>query len=190
MPATAQFGRDVVVSAERGNHNQGDRSRCREDAIAAIRSARTRHDTGPQIFAALAHFTNVAALGLETAQGADAEPFYWDLTTRRGLGRAVSLRVNKMPNSLQAGLLVDITCGRSPPLRPTTVPVMRVMRATAIDDFFAHDGHIRADGVMIDMRVSGKSPAGQYPWDYYRRRHHTGRSGFPAISIRCPLVKG
>jgi len=35
-----------------------------------------------------------------------------------------------------------------------TTAVMKMMRATPIDDIFAHDGHIRADGVMVhDMRL-------------------------------------
>ena len=45
------------------------------------------------------------------------------------------------------------------------------MRATPVDDFFAHDGHIRADGVMVhDMRLfQVKSPVeSHYPWDYLK----------------------
>ena len=63
-----------------------------------------------------------------------------------------------------------------------------------IHDFFAHDGHIRADGSMIhDMYLYRvKTPAeSKYPWDYYRLISTIPGSGAfqPLIESKCPLVK-
>ena len=48
---------------------------------------------------------------------------------------------------------------------------MKKMRERPINDFFAKNGKIRADGRMIhDMYLARvKSPAeSKYPWDYYK----------------------
>src|SRR5262249_15430697 len=78
------------------------------DSINAIRQAgKLGMIPGPQTFAALAlRFTNVATLGLEAAQGLMvSEPFYWDLNgATRAWSQRFFARVNKMPNSLQAGV--------------------------------------------------------------------------------------
>jgi branched-chain amino acid transport system substrate-binding protein len=49
--------------------------------------------------------------------------------------------------------------------------VMAELRKTKINDMFAKNGYIRADGLMVHsmyvMRV--KTPAeSKYPWDYYK----------------------
>jgi branched-chain amino acid transport system substrate-binding protein len=52
-----------------------------------------------------------------------------------------------------------------------TDAVMAQMRALPVQDFFAENGHIRADGRMIhDMYlVEVKSPAeSRGPWDYFK----------------------
>jgi branched-chain amino acid transport system substrate-binding protein len=49
--------------------------------------------------------------------------------------------------------------------------VMAKMRELPINDFFAHDGHIRIDGRMVhDMYLAEvKKPAeSKGPWDYYK----------------------
>ena len=69
-----------------------------------------------------------------------------------------------MPNSLQAGVYSSMThylqavksAGTD-----ATDPVMAAMKAAPVDDFFAHDGKIRADGLMVhDTRLfQVKAPA-------------------------------
>lgn len=57
-----------------------------------------------------------------------------------------------------------------------TAMVMARMKATPIQDFFASNGHIRADGRMVhDMYLfKVKAPsASRYPWDYYARSRRT-----------------
>ncbi len=75
-----------------------------------------------------------------------------------------------------------------------TDAVMKVMRETPINDFFAHDGHIRADGVMVrDLRLfQVKTPSeSHYPWDYYKLVATVpGNEAFAPLSqSKCPLVK-
>jgi branched-chain amino acid transport system substrate-binding protein len=61
-------------------------------------------------------------------------------------------RLSKMPNMSQAGVYPSTmhylqavqAAGTDAP-----TPVMKKMRDTPINDFFAKNGHIRADGLMI-----------------------------------------
>jgi branched-chain amino acid transport system substrate-binding protein len=68
------------------------------------------------------------------------------------------------------------------------------MKATPINDFFAHGGKIREDGRMVHdvylMQV--KTPAeSHYAWDYYKiLRTIPGDQAFrPLADSECPLVK-
>jgi len=75
-----------------------------------------------------------------------------------------------------------------------TDAVLTAMRAAPIHDFFARDGHIRADGVMVhDMRLfQVKAPSeSHYPWDYLKLISTIpGNQAFrPLAQSKCPLVK-
>jgi branched-chain amino acid transport system substrate-binding protein len=72
--------------------------------------------------------------------------------------------------------------------------VMAQLRKTKINDFFAKDGYIREDGLMVHsmyvMKV--KTPAeSKYPWDYYKvvkvmsGEEADGAQPDPS----CPLIK-
>lgn len=72
--------------------------------------------------------------------------------------------------------------------------VMKKMKATPINDFFAKNGKIREDGRMEhDMYlVEVKKPAeSKEPWDYYNiKAVIPGSEAFQPMSLsRCPLVK-
>jgi branched-chain amino acid transport system substrate-binding protein len=155
---------------------------------------------GPQIFAGPAlRINGVNALGLETAQGMMlSESFYWDLNdATRAWSKRFFERAEKMPNSLQAGVYSSTTHylqAVAAAGTDDTDPVIKVMRATPINDFFAHDGRIRADGVMVhDMRLFRvKAPAESHsPWDYYDLvATIPGDEAFgPLAQSKCPLVK-
>ncbi len=155
---------------------------------------------GPQIFAGLGlRINGIHSLGLETTQGMMlSETFYWDTDdATRAWSKRFFDRVKKMPNSLQAAVYSSTMHYLQAVARAETDEtdaVMKVMRATPIDDFFAHDGHIRADGVMVhDMRLfQVKSPAeSHYPWDYYKLVATVpGDQAFAPLSqSKCPLVK-
>jgi branched-chain amino acid transport system substrate-binding protein len=73
-------------------------------------------------------------------------------------------------------------------------PVIEKMRNAPIHDFFARDGHIRVDGLMVhDMYLfQVKTPAeSKGPWDLYKRvATIAGDQAFQPLSeSRCPLVK-
>jgi branched-chain amino acid transport system substrate-binding protein len=68
------------------------------------------------------------------------------------------------------------------------------MREMPINDFFAKNGRIRADGRMIhDMYLMQvKTPAeSKYPWDFYKLLATVpGDEAFrPLSESACPLVK-
>jgi branched-chain amino acid transport system substrate-binding protein len=163
-------------------------------------AARLEMIPSPQLFTALSMRINaVHALGLETTQGlALGESFYWDLDdATRAWSKRFFAKLGKMPNSLQAGVYSSTmhylkavqSAGTD-----ATDPVMATMRATPIEDFFAHGGHIRADGLMVhDTHLfQVKTPAeAKGDWDYLRLvATIPGDQAFAPLSrSKCPLVK-
>lgn len=170
------------------------------DTTNAIRRAATLNMIpGPQTFAALSlRINSVDNLGLQTAQGLRlTEAFYWDSDDdARAWSRRFFDRIGKMPNSLQAGVYSSTTHYLQAVAKAGTDasdPVMRAMRAAPIDDFFTHNGRIRADGLMVhDMPLFRvKTPAeSRYAWDYFQRV--TTVPGNDAVQplnqSKCPLV--
>jgi branched-chain amino acid transport system substrate-binding protein len=75
-----------------------------------------------------------------------------------------------------------------------TAAVMRKMKDTPINDFYATNGRIREDGRMVhDMYlVEAKKPSeSKYAWDYYKiLATIPGDAAFLSLDqSRCPLVK-
>jgi branched-chain amino acid transport system substrate-binding protein len=171
------------------------------DTTNAIRQAAVLHIIpGPQSFAALSlRINGVDNLGLASAQGLMlTESFYWDTDdATRAWSHRFFDRIGKMPNALQAGVYSSTTHYLQAVAKAgtdATDPVMQAMRAAPINDFFAHDGHIRADGLMVhDMPLFRvKTPAeSRYPWDYYQRvTTIPGSEAFQPLSeSACPLLK-
>ena len=127
-----------------------------------------------------------------------SEGFYWDTDeASRAWSKRFFDRVKRMPSSPQAGVYSSTMHYLRAVARAgtdETDPVMKVMRETPIDDFFAHDGHIRADGVMVrELRLfQVKTPSeSRYPWDYYKLVATVpGDQAFAPLSqSKCPLVK-
>jgi branched-chain amino acid transport system substrate-binding protein len=170
------------------------------DTTNAIKRAATMGMIpGPQTFAGLSMRINqVHDLGLAATQGMLlAESFYWDTDdATRAWAKRFFDRVGMMPNSLQAGVysstmhyLQAIAAAGT----DAADPVMQAMRAAPVDDFFAHDGHIRPDGLMVHdthlYRV--KTPAeSKHPWDYLQLiTTIPGSEAFPPLAqSKCPLV--
>ena len=72
--------------------------------------------------------------------------------------------------------------------------VMKVMKETPINDFFAKNGRIREDGRMVhDMYVyEVKKPSeSKGEWDYYKLREviPCDQAFRPLKDSACPLVK-
>jgi branched-chain amino acid transport system substrate-binding protein len=127
-----------------------------------------------------------------------SESFYWDLDeATRAWSKRFFAKLGKMPNAVQAGVYSS-TMHYLQAVAKTgtdaTDPVMTAMRAAPINDFFAHDGHIRADGLMVhDMRLfQVKAPSeSKYDWDDLRLvATIPGDKAFQPLSqSKCPLVQ-
>jgi len=124
--------------------------------------------------------------------------FYWD---RDDASRAWSKRFferhHRMPTMVQAGVYSSLTHYLKAVRAAGTDDadaVMKQMRETPVDDFFAKDGRIGPDGLhrhpMYLARV--KTPAeSKAPWDYYAlvRTIPAGEAFPPLAASKCPLVK-
>ncbi len=132
---------------------------------------------GKQRVASLLTFiTDVHSMGLEQAQGLIlSTPFYWDHDDEsRKFSRRFFEKTKRMPTMVQAGMysavrhyLQSIAASGT----DETKTVMAKMKSTPVNDFFARNGQIRADGLHVhDMYLMQvKKPAeSKGPWDYYR----------------------
>jgi branched-chain amino acid transport system substrate-binding protein len=147
--------------------------------------------------ALLAFITNIHSLGLQTAQGLYLTTgFYWDLNDEtRAFSKRFFAKAGKEPTMDQGGYYsATLTYLKAVKAVGTTDPdkVMAELKRTRINDMFAKDGYIRADGVMVhDMYVMQvKSPQeSKYPWDYYKLlKVMKGEDAFGPITGRCPLA--
>jgi branched-chain amino acid transport system substrate-binding protein len=156
-------------------------------------------DAGQQLAALLLFLTDVNALGLDVAKGLVLTTgFYWDMNDEtRAWSQRFNERVGQMPTMVQAGVysavmhyLQAIKAAGTDEAKA----VMAKMKATPVNDFFAKNGKIRDDGVMVhDMYLAQvKSPdQSKGKWDYYKiLRTIPGDKAFQPLSTsKCPLVK-
>jgi branched-chain amino acid transport system substrate-binding protein len=110
--------------------------------------------SGQKMSPLLAFVTDIDSIGLETAQGLLlAEAFYWDLNDdTRAFSKRFMDRVKRVPTSAQAGVYSSVTHYlKAVKAAGTTdsAAVMKVMKETPINDFFAKNGRIREDGRMV-----------------------------------------
>ena len=186
-----QSGADVMAFATAGRDVQ--------NAIkAASEFGLTR--SGKQKIAALAIFTtDIRSIGLQATQGLYAtEAFYWDQNaqTRAWSQRYFKLTGN-MPTAMQAGnysstmhYLQAVQAAKT----DNATAVMAKMREMPINDFFATNGHIRADGRMVHdmLLVQVKKPSESTgSWDIYNvRQVIPGDQAFQPLSAsRCALLQ-
>lgn len=152
---------------------------------------------GQQMAGLLMLITDVHALGLPAAQSLLlTTAFYWDMDDKtRAWSKRYFAKLNKMPTMWQASVYsatmnylnaVKAT-GTDEPLK-----VAAKMRETPIEDFFARNGKLREDGLMVHdlVLVQVKSPEkSKYPWDYYQIvAHISGEQAFGPPDPACPLV--
>lgn len=171
------------------------------DTINAIKSAHQFGlDARKQNLAGLAVFiTDIHSVGLQSAQGLLlTAAFYWDRDEQtRQWSRRFFERMKKMPTAIQAAnysstlhyLKAVKAAGTD-----AAPEVMAKMKSMKVNDFFAHNGTIRADGRMVhDMYLMQvKAPTeSRYPWDYYKVvATIPGDQAFQPLSkSTCPLVK-
>ena len=148
--------------------------------------------------ALLAFISDIHSLGLKTAQGLVlTDGWYWDTNAET---RAWSKRyfevMKKEPTMNQAAYYSAVmhylkavkAVGST-----DSDKVMAEMKKTKVNDFFAKDGYIRADGLMVHpmyvMQV--KTPAeSKYPWDYYKvLKTISGEEAYGPITGLCPFAK-
>src|ERR1700753_424433 len=131
---------------------------------------------GQKMIALLQEITDTHSLGIRQTQGLIVtDAFYWDLDDQtRAFSKRFNEKVGHMPTMIQAGLysatmhylkaIEAIGTDEAP-------KVMAQMRATPINDFFAHNGKIRIDGRMVhDMYLFEvkKPEESKGEWDLYK----------------------
>jgi branched-chain amino acid transport system substrate-binding protein len=172
------------------------------DTINAIKQAAEfglTRSGGQKLSPLLAFVTDIDSVGLETAQGLLlAEAFYWDLNDEtRAFSKRFMERVKRVPTSAQAGVYSSVTHYlKAVKAAGTTdaAAVMKIMKDTPINDFFAKNGKIREDGRMVhDMYLfEVKKPSdSKARWDDYKLLATVpGNEAFQPLELsRCPLVK-
>jgi branched-chain amino acid transport system substrate-binding protein len=158
---------------------------------------------GGQKFAGLLVFaSDVAALGMQTAQGLTlTETWYWDANdaNRAWTKRWQQERPGKFPTMVQAG----VYSGTLHYLKAVAAlksgadgkAVVDKMKATPTDDPLFGKGTVRADGRKIHPAYlyEVKTPAeSKYPGDFYKLRATipADEAFRPLKDGGCPLVKG
>src|ERR1700688_2541246 len=169
------------------------------DTINAIKQADEFGLTKKQDLAGLLVFlSDVHSLGLATAKGMYlTTAFYWDRDdASRKWSKRFFERHHKMPPMVQAGVYSELMHYFEAIKAAGTDDadkVMAKMKATPVNDFFAKNGHIGADGLhRHDMYLAQvKTPAeSKYPWDYYKIiRTIPAAEACEAPDPACPLVK-
>ncbi|MGJ5196395.1 ABC transporter substrate-binding protein [Bradyrhizobium sp. HKCCYLRH1030] len=154
---------------------------------------------GQKLSPLLAFVSDIDSVGLETAQGLlVAEAFYWDLNDdTRAFTKRFMERTKRVPTSAQAGVYSSVTHYLKAVKAAGTTDadaVMKLMRATPINDMFAKGGRIREDGRMVhDMylfEVKKPSESKSRSDDYKLLATVSGNEAFqPLEASRCPLVK-
>jgi branched-chain amino acid transport system substrate-binding protein len=154
---------------------------------------------GQKLSPLLAFVTDIDSIGLDTAQGLLlAEAFYWDLNDdTRAFSKRFMERVKRPPTSAQAGVYSSVTHYLQAVKAAGTTDsaaVMKIMKETPINDFFAKNGRIREDGRMVhDMYLFEvkKRSESKGRWDDYKLLATVpGDQAFQSLEqSRCPLVK-
>ena len=170
------------------------------DTVNSVKQANEFGITKKQHLAGLLIFlSDIHALGLQAAQGLYATTaFYWDMNddTRKWSKRFFE-RQKKMPTMVQAGVYSSVMHYLEAVKAAGTDDadaVMKKMKETPVNDFFAKNGRIGPDGLhRHDMYlVQVKTPAeSKYPWDYYKvLKTIPAAEAFPTVEAqKCPLVK-
>src|SRR6202163_2219164 len=165
------------------------------DTVNAIKQAAEFGLTksGQKLSPLLAFVTDIDSVGLETAQGLLlAEAFYWDLNDdTRAFSKRFQERIKRVPSAVQAGVYSSIMHYlKAVKAAGTTdsAAVMKIMKDTPINDMFAKNGKIRADGRMVhDMylfEVKKPSESKGRSDDYKLVATISGNDAFQSLELR------
>ena len=154
---------------------------------------------GQTIVSLLTFITDVRSVGLKAAQGLTfVTAFYWDRDdASRAWSKRFFERQKRMPSMAQVGVYSAIRHYlRAIEAAGTdeAKAVMAKMREIPVNDFYAKNGRVRADGRLVhDLYfVQVKTPAeSSGPWDYYKVLSTIpGEKAFrPLNEGGCPLVR-
>ncbi|MGJ7491555.1 ABC transporter substrate-binding protein [Variovorax sp. ZT4R33] len=143
--------------------------------------------------------SDIHALGLARAQGLLATTaFYWDRDpASRAFSERFEKRTGRKPGMIQAGVYSSVLHYLKAVKAAGTddgKAVAQKMRELPVNDAFATNGKVRADGRMEhDMYlIQVKTPAeSKYPWDYYKvlRTIPGEQATRPLAESSCPLLK-
>jgi branched-chain amino acid transport system substrate-binding protein len=169
------------------------------DLLNSIKAAEEFNITPGQVIVPLVGtITEVNALGAAATQGMYlVEPFYWDLDDlSRQWSKRFFDKFGKMPNFVQAGAYSAVTNYlRAVQAEKTddAAAVMKRLKTMPINDMFARNGKIRADGRMVhDMYlVQVKAPSDvKEKWDYYNVKETipADEAFQPLSTSKCRLV--
>jgi branched-chain amino acid transport system substrate-binding protein len=142
--------------------------------------------------------SDLKGMGLKTAQGLQfTTAFYWDHDDQtRTFAKKFYAATGKIPTMVQAGMysatMHYLSAVRSSGTADSD-KVMAKMRATPINDFFAKDGRIEANGLMVhDMYLAeAKKPSeSKGEWDLLKIRSVIPKDEAfePLAESGCPLL--
>jgi len=147
------------------------------DTINAIKAANEFGITKSMKLAGLLMFINdVHSLTPALTQGMYlTDSWYWDQNDEtRKWARRYFDKMKKMPSSLQAAdysATIQYLNAVKAAGSDDTDKVMEKLRTTKVNDMYAKNGTVRADGSMIHdmylMQVKSQAES-KYPWDYYK----------------------
>jgi branched-chain amino acid transport system substrate-binding protein len=170
------------------------------DTINSIKAANEFGITKTMKLAGLLMFINdIHSLGLKTTQGMYLTTgWYWNQSPEsREWSRRFFEKEKRMPSMIQAGDYSAVTTY----LKAVKAvgsddadAVMAYLKKTKVNDMFAKNGVVRADGRMVhDMYLMQvKSPAeSKEPWDYFKLALTIpGDDAYTKLAnSKCPLVK-
>jgi branched-chain amino acid transport system substrate-binding protein len=169
------------------------------DLLNSIKAAKDFNVTPAQTIVPLVGtITEVNALGAAATEGMIlVEPFYWDIDdASRQWSRRFQTKFGKMPNFVQAGAysaVMNYLKAVQTVKTDEAGAVMKQLKSAPINDMFARNGHIRADGRMVHdlYLVQVKAPADvKDKWDYYNVKETVpGDEAFqPLAASKCRLV--
>jgi branched-chain amino acid transport system substrate-binding protein len=169
------------------------------DLLNSILAAKEFNITpGQTIVPLVGTITEVHALGAAKTQGMIlVESFYWNLDDlSRQWSKRFSEKFGKMPNFVQAGTysaVMNYLKAVQTTKTDEVGAVMKQLKSAPINDMFARNGHIRADGRMVHdlLLVEVKAPGEvKNSWDYYTVKETIpGDEAFqPLATSKCRLV--
>ena len=169
------------------------------DTINSVKAANEFGLTKTQTLAGLLMFiTDVHSLGLKTAQGMMlTDAWYWDANDEtRKFSRRFFEKMKRMPSFDQAAVYSATTTYLKAVDAAGTDDadaVMAVLKKTKINDMFAKNAYVRADGRMMHdmylMQVK-KPEDSKYPWDYFQlKKVIPAEEAFQPLSLsKCSMV--